>query len=152
MIGGKIELNEINKSIDKIRAEITDLRALIEKFNKEQAEQAVKQTSFSFYDSVKKNIINLGSPSFEISIDEAVKQLIKKRDQLNKSTNKQNYKSNIDILDNNIQKIYNAKTKDEIIELLKRTPTGTWKNGGLNGGMKTKRKRKRKAKKYSHKK
>jgi prefoldin subunit 5 len=149
MIGGKIELNEINQSIDKIRGEIKALRNLVDQFNKEQAEEAVKQTSFSFYDSVKNENISLGSPSFEISIENAVKQLIKKRDQLKKNDDTK-YRENINKLNNTIKQIYKATSENEIINLLKNPPTGVWKNSGLKGGMKTKRKRK--AKKYSHKK
>jgi len=150
MIGGKIELNEINQSIDKIRLEIKALRNLVDQFNKEQAEEAVKQTSFSFYDSVKNENIKLGSsPPFEISIENAVKQLIKKRDQLMRNDDTK-YRENINKLNNTIKQIYNAKSKQDIINLLKRASSGTWKNNGFNGGMKTKRKRK--AKKYSHKK
>lgn len=149
MIGGKIELNEINSSIEKIRAEIKDLRILVDQFNKEQAEEADKQDTV-FYNSVKNENINLGLPSFNISIENAVIQLIKKRDQLSNSTKKQNYQKNIDKLNNIIQQIYYAKSIQDIINLLKLAPSGTWKNNGFNGGMKTKRKRK--AKKYSHKK
>jgi hypothetical protein len=71
----------------------------------------------------------LGSPPFDISIEDAVKQLInKKRDLLRNSTTKQTYKSNIDKLNNNIQQIYYAKSKQEIINLLNSAPSGTWKN------------------------
>lgn len=148
MIGGKIKLEDINTSIEKIRKEINDLRILVDQFNEEQAKEAVKQDSF--YHSVKTDSIKLGSTPFDISIEDAVNQLIKKRDQLQK--NKWRYKDNINSLNTIIRQIYDAKSKPEIIKLLNSAPSGTWKNKGFNGGMKTKRKRKRKAKKYSHKK